>query len=411
MWSGAQADECRVRTVVAILLLLLVVGCSEQSRVDPKATVTVHGSFVDVPGSPLQHRPVKLGSGVSVDDGTLAYLTLGLACTSGICRGRVKDAETDEHGGYRFTLKGKETQSSFGEAESFLLTASSAAHGAEVSGASTSARFRIQRADLAIPALHLVDPKLVIAERAGQVGASWSAAAPGPYVLTFETDAVVPVWRTTTSGSSALLDPRLLEDTAGRAVLAGGSHDQVVGSDLAITWRSPGLGYTAAAGAPPSRSRPCGAGACSLTDGDLSTTWQPSPGTTSATIDLGRPVATDLVVVRGCVGGCAVEVSGDGRRFRTIGSAADQFGALRLPRSAVRFVRVGLGRDGLREVSVWGPAPGVLKNVDQQATERLQRPFGPEPDEHHYWPVGIAAVLVGAGLLGVGFAAGRRRRA
>jgi hypothetical protein len=104
-------------------------------------------------------------------------------------------------------------------------------------------------------------------------------------------------------------------------------------------------------------------------------------------------------------------VSSDGRSYRSIGSVSDQFGAITLPRAPVRFVRAGLGQEGLREVSVWGPARGVLKSLDEQATQKLQEPFNPDRDEHHPWPIAIAAVLVALGLLGVGFAAGRRRRA
>lgn len=403
---------------IALLLVLLALGCSEQSRVDPKATVTVLGAFRDAAGAPLQDRPVRLGSGVSTGDGTLAYLTLGLACTSGICRGRVRDTETDARGGYRFTLKGRDTQSSFGEAESFLLTGSAAPRADQVSGAAVSARFTIQHADLQLPVLSLVDPALQVRAQGAQVAASWTTPAPGPYALTFETDSLVPVWRAQATGRMATLDPRLLEDTAGRAVLSGSATDKVVGSDLAIAWRSPGIGYAAAAGAPPSRGRSCGEGDCWLTDGDLSTPSRPvcpegakCPYTSSATVDLGGLVSTELVVVRGCAGGCAVDVSADGRSYRSLGSVSDEFGAVALPRAHVRYVRVGLGRNGLREVSVWGAAAGVLKNLDERASELLQEPFNPQQDEQHHWPIAIAAVLVALGLLGVGFAAGRRRSA
>jgi hypothetical protein len=403
----------RHRLLTALLLASVVVGCSEPSRVDPKASVTISGTIRSADGSPLADRPVKLGAGVSIGDGTLAYLTLGLACTSGICRGRVRDTETGSDGSYRFALKGKDTRSSFGEAESFLLTATAEPGEGQVSGASVSGRFTVQTTGVRLPVLDLVDPQLSVVGRSGQVAASWTTRAAGPYALTFETASVVPVWRTSAAGSTTVVDPRLLEDSAGRAVLSGGRSDKVVGSDLTVSWRSPGVGYASAVGAPPSRGTACGTGACALTDGDLGTLARPVCPTTqpctTTTVDLGRQVSSDLVVVRGCAGGCAVEVSPDGRVFRGIGSVSDAFGAVSFGRAPVRYVRVGLGRDGLREVSVWGPARGDLKAVDQHATEAQ---FGaPSKDDHRTWWVALAAALVAVGLVGVGFVAGRRRSA
>jgi hypothetical protein len=413
-----------------LALLLVLAGCSEQSRVDPKATVTVSGTFRDATGQPLDGRPVRLGSGVSNGDGTLAALTLGLACTSGVCRGRVHDTRTGDDGTYRFTLKGRDTQSSFGEAESFLLTSTAAPTGDQVSGAATSARFRIQAAQLDVPTLDLVDPSLRIAPVAGKVAATWSTKRSGPFGLTFETASITPVWRATSTGSRLDLDPRLLEDTTGRVVLSGSSTDRVVGSDVTIMWRSPGVGYASGTGAPDSRGRTCtldsGGDRCRLTDGDLSSLeplsarcqagkapdGSPCAPPHWATIDLGAAGPMELVVIRGCAGGCTVEVGTDGKTFRPAGSVSDDFGSVALSRTPVRYVRVSLGKQGLRQISVWGPAEGVLRPLDQPATQKLQKPFGPSSGlRDHRAAVAVACVLAGLGLAGVGYAAGRRRRA
>ena len=423
---GRGAGTTRAAVLALVLCLL---GCTEQSRVDAKATVTVSGTFRAATGGPLDSRPVRLGSGVSNGDGTLAALTLGLACTSGICRGKVRDTKTDQAGGYRFTLKGRDTQSSFGEAESFLLTSTAAPTGDEVSGAATSARFRIQAAQLDMPVLELVDPSLRVGPAAGKVAASWSTHKAGPYALTFETAFITPIWRATTTGNRLELDPRLLEDTAGRAVVSGSAADKVVGSDVTIAWRSPGIGYASAAGPPDSRGRSCtfdvGGGLCRLTDGDLTSQQMPvarclagkAPNGSScvpprkAIVDLGAPGPMELVVVRGCTGGCTVETGTDGRTFQQVGSVSDDFGSVVLPRAPVRYVRVSLGQEGLRQISVWGRAAGVLRPLDQPAKQALQRPFNSSSGlGDHKAAVAIAFLLVALGLLGVGYAAGRRRR-
>jgi hypothetical protein len=412
--------------LLVLLVLLALAGCDEQSKVDANATITITGTLRQPDGSPVADRPVRLGAGVSVGDGTLGVLTLGLACTSGICSGHVKEATTDHSGGYRFTLKGRETQSSFGEARSELFTGSAAPADQQVSGASISARFKVQTERLRLPDLTLVDPSLAVQGTGSAVVASWSTTRSGPYALSFENDQPVPVWMATTTGSRQALDGRLLEDSAGRVVISGQAKDSIAGSDLEITWRSPGIGYASALGAPASRGRPCTLTPdvvqqpCAYTDGDLITV---APGSTPcpttakcagpprATVDLGGDVPAELVVVRGCEGGCAIDVSADGRRFTPAGSVSDAYGALRLPGTPIRQVRVGLGQQGLREISVWGPAPRgpALKQIDR---DRLRRPY--DLDQGSDGPnaplITVAALLVAAGLLGVGIAIGRRRR-
>jgi hypothetical protein len=423
------------RWLGVVAALLALAACSEHSRVNPNATVHVTGSVVGADGRTLANRPVRLGSGVSTGDASFAFLTFGLACTTGSCSGRVRSVSTSAEGTYDVTLKGRDTQSTFGEAESELLSVGAAPSGTQVSGPSISARFKIQAARVALPTLRLVDPRLGLSPRPGGVAASWASVRPGPFALSFETASQVPVWRVRSTGTRILVDARLLEDTAGRAVLSGGSRDAVVGSSVELTWRSPGVGYAAALGAPESRGRACAYSGityspCPLTDGDLSTAAPvrvicprstppsptPAPACTSATravIDLGASVPADLVVVRGCVGGCAVDVSADGRRFRPVGSVSDDYGLVRLPAQRVRAVRVGLGSQGLREVSVWAPAvstPG-LQPVDAKTRERIQAPFGIHSGSQSIptWLLVVAAALLAACLLGLGFVLGRRR--
>jgi hypothetical protein len=291
-----------------------------------------------------------------------------------------------------------------------------------------------------LPRLELVDPSLAVTGQQ-DVTAQWSTPRAGPYELTFEVAKEVPVWRTVAAQSPATVDPRLLEDTSGRAVLAGTFDDAIEGSDVTLTWRSPGVAYVGGMGPPPSRGMPCrfmdGAGAstprqeCALTDGDLTTAASPGPpvcaevarattttgcaGATWAVVDLTRPVPAELVAIRGCEQGCAVEVSEDGTTFRPVGTAGKDFGAIDLDGRPIASVRVSLAEFGarLREISVWGPRPSrpALRTIAARDQDRLRRPFTGEPDGRgaRSWLMWLALALAGAALLAVGFALGRRR--
>lgn len=431
------------RLFVAVACVAMAGGCV-QSRVDSAAPVSVSGTVRAPDGSPLSGRPLRLGGGVGTAEGAFAVLTLGLVCTAGVCRGRVFDTTTAADGSYRFALVGRDTQSSFGEAVTQMVAVSAAPRDRQVSGAAASARFRVQTTDVRLPVLDLVDPGLTVTG-AGEVVARWSTPHPGPYELTFEKAELVPVWRTVVSEGAANVDPRVLEDSSGRVVVSGGSTDRIEGSDVALHWRSPGVAYVAGAGPPPSRGRPCrfvsadgavagssAAKGCPVTDGDLLTSASvpfscPSPGSTvaastaapacprpvSVVVDLGRAVPAGLVVVRGCEGGCAVEVSADGVAYRPAGAVSEGFGSVGLDGQPVTSVRVGLGSGGtLRELSVWGPRPGTasLRSVDE-GSDRLRREFGVNGADRGL-PVAVGAVAVGlacAVLIGLGFVLGSRR--
>jgi hypothetical protein len=421
-----------------LLLAIVLVACSEQSRVDRDAQITISGTVLEPDSTPLADRPVRLGSGIGDGDVALAILTVGLSCTSGSCTGNVFDATTDGEGRYQLELKGSDTQSGVGEALSELLSASAAPTGQQVSGAAISARFKVQVEDVRVPALRLVDPALTV-DGAEAVVARWSTSAPGPYELTFETDEPVALWQVTTATGEATIDPRVLEDTSGRVVVAAGFEDEIEGSDLAVRWRSPGVGYAAGAGPPPSRGRPCryvdAAGTtgpadagCGLTDGNLvvedaaSSICPPATDeaatTTACTapvagiVDLGGAVPAELIVVRGCPGGCAVDVSADGTTFRPVGAVADGYGIVELDGQPVTAVRVGLGTGttgALREVSVWGPRPTTAA-LEPAADAPARGLFDIGDDGGApLWSIVVACALAAAVLASIGFVVGRRR--
>lgn len=430
---GRMRQSLRAGAATLTLLAATVAGCGEQSRVAPDATITISGLLTGPDGAPAPKRPVRLGTGISDGDGALAVLTIGLSCTTGACTGNLRDATTDDAGRFIFSLVGRDTQSSFGEAVSVLVSATGSPEPDQVSGPLTSARFQVQTEALELPTLPLVDPDLVL-EGGSQVVARWTANRAGPYDLTFEAGEEVPVWLARTTEPTVDVDPRLLEDTAGRVVVGARYEEAVEGSPVEMRWRSPGVPYAAGAGAPPSRGRPCryvdvggvpsGEPAlCDLTDGDLHSEAAPPVCPASAAtctpaaaiVELGAPVPAELVVVRGCDGGCGVEVSSDGTTFHPVGAAADGFGTVSLDGTLVTAVKVGLGSGltRLREVSVWGPAPApALVALDAAGRDALAEPYGGRVDDDRrpsMLLVALAAAGVGGVLVGIGVALGRRR--
>jgi hypothetical protein len=427
--------------VAAFSLALGVVACGETSKVDPDAVVSISGQIRAPSGDPLADRPVRLATGASGSDLALAVVTLGLACAADICDDTVRTARTQDDGAYRIEVKGRDTQTSFGNVRTQMLSASAAPTGLQVSGPSVAARFVVQTERVQLPPLRLVDPGLSLEAAPGQAVASWTPARGAPYTLAFETDSVVPVWQVTTAEPTATVDSRVLEGSSGRVVLSGQVADQIEGSDLDVTWRSPGLGY-ATEGAPLSRGATCrygsprsaspndaGAVGCGLTDGDLFSTDPPTsncpkrpsqsgsrrPCKTprNATIEMDSAVTSDLIVVRGCEGTCLVEVSTDGRRYRPVGSATDSFADMPVPATSVRSVRVGLGTAGLREVSIWGPEtqlePG-LEPVSEAEVDELRSPYEDgEPTGSSRPIVVVIGALLVIVVIALAYRAGSRR--
>ena len=75
-------------------------------------------------------------------------------------------------------------------------------------------------------------------------------------------------------------------------------------------------------------------------------------------VDLGAPRPVSLVVARGFAGQVLVELSDDGRSWRTVATSSGSAVALSVPgRPSARFVRlrspVGLDESLATEVSVW----------------------------------------------------------
>ena len=418
------------------VVLLGLSACGEQSNVDPNASVAVHGSFRAVDGTPLEARPVRLGSGVSLAEGGLGFLTVGLSCIGGGCSGTSFDTTTDATGSYRFDLTGRETQSSFGEAESFLVSTSAPAAGRRPTGPAISARFRIQTTTVELPPLALVDvrPELAATDD-GAVAARWDGSvAPAPYTITYRTPTGDPVWEMATAEPTAVVDGRVLEDVTGLASVSTTQTDAIEGSDLDIVTQSSGIAFRGGFGPPPSRLAACEVRSdggssqpvdpCPLTDARFRPAALPTavcPGAGEAStgceaaasvrVQLDDPVPADLVVVRGCREACRVAVVHDDGTVGDAGAVSNPYGLVQLDGSRLRAVDVVTADvSTLTEVSVWAPVADTppLLDVDDPAHLLTGASGGDRGSNRLVVAAAIASLLL-AGL-GVGIAVGRRSR-
>jgi hypothetical protein len=403
----------------ALVLLLSLAACTDQSKVAADAPVRVSGTVRDTTGAPLGDRPVQLGAGVTNLEGGFGVLTAGLFCLSGACSGDAFDTTTAADGTYALELTGKDTQSAFGEATSFLLSASGAPDAAHPTGPAVGARFRIQTEDLSLPALQLVDPQPRLASADAHLLMQWDATvAPGPYEVEFvDVDDQSLVWAVSTPGAEALIDGRVLEDALGRATVGGSSKDAIEGSDLDISWVSASLAFGGGFGAPPSRGAACEAIAadgtstpmapCPLTDGSFAST---TTVTRRVRTTLPSPVAADLIVVRGCTATCRVWVTPEGAPAPIeVNAVSAPFAALALDGAPLVAVDVELPSDGiasLAEVSVWAPAPAdasPLRAVDDPSALGVPA----DADEGRGWWLIVAGGLLLLTVLALGIAVGR----
>jgi hypothetical protein len=151
-----------------------------------------------------------------------------------------------------------------------------------------------------------------------------------------------------------------------------------------------------------------------LTDGNLTGTAPLPAGTTG--VDIALPTATpaELVVVRGCGPSCTVATSADGTTFADVGTVSADFGALALPSAPITDVRIIWGATapiGLREVSMWGPAPPPLPAASPSVVDRLRASFGLSEGGHPGRTVlaVVAAFTAAVVLMALGYFVGRRR--
>ena len=363
-------------------LSLAVTGCSFSS-VDPDATVQISGRALGSTGKPLAGARVLLlkqaDLGEVVFGTVLAVGSLTTICLlpdpPAICR-KARIVTADDEGRYEFELKGSDTQGTLGTESTLNVVFS----GPKATG-STTVSFTAKDTAITLPDARLWNPKPAVSDGSGRIHLSWSplpsaAGRDAKYSAhVFAANGHAPLWSQPASGRQAEIDPRILEDRPGSVAVSAGT--ELSGGNGAGQVRASYLSTRqvvgATSGPPPSRGHACAAvtgtaaragkfSACAATDGDLATPARLSAAkaavVTGVVVDLGSSRSVSLVVARGFAGQFLVEVSGDGRSYRTVATSSGSAVALSVPgRPTARFVRlrspVGLDQSLASEVSVW----------------------------------------------------------
>lgn len=446
------------RAALATAALLLLASACTASRVNREQDVTVTGTVLRAGNAPVAGAGVSLVREGDAGDVFLTIASVGLACLGDKPRpATCDDAKrtiTRSNGEFRYELKGRDTQATFGTSAVLAVSTSLAPRSNEAAGSSTTYRFHAQTRTLRLP-VRLWEPSLTA--RTGSFGArvtfprvprdlfppqlqrgslSYSVEfARGDETL-WRIDRATPVTR---------FDPRVLEDSTGSMrVVAGMQRVNVsdqLGDEVAIAMRSGARAYESPLEPPPSRGKPCSVSIgdgepvpqspCGLTDGGYLEEFRPTVCATprcndlaprAATVDLGRGERVDLIVVRGCADRCRVETSTNAAIWRLAGIASADPVAVTIatPRSA-RYIRVtSSSLHRLTEVSIWTGRPAVPDAallvapapfpVGGGARRGAAPPGITKDDDLGPWPV-VAAGLLGlavGGLL-VAFARWRRR--
>jgi hypothetical protein len=358
----------RRSVALSLALALLVPGC-RFSKVDSNATVTITGRALDAAGRPLADRKVLL-----FKEGDVADLVLGVVFTVGtlgsicllpgapvVCR-KAKTATTDGAGNYRFEITGRDTQGLIGTESTLDVVVADAKPG----GPSTTITFAVRKTSVALPDARLWNAAPHVTEGQGRIRLAWSglpaeAGSKASFAAQlFDPQRQAAVWSQPARGSGADIDARLLEDhPASTAVTARTNLTGSGAANVHGVYLSTRVAARPIAGAPPSRGSACLAVVgtatlttapqhpCRATEGDL---------LTPARLTSAQPVR--LVVGRGLAGQVLVELSEDGRTYRTIATGTDTTTAVSPPGApAARFVRLrspsGLDESLLTEVSVW----------------------------------------------------------
>jgi hypothetical protein len=373
--------------VLGIVVVLCVSSC-RFSKVNSQATVVITGRALDSSGRALVSAQVRLFKEADVGEAllgsVLAVGTLGLDCllpgAPAPCRS-AHVATTDANGGYRFELKGSDTQGLIGEADTLDVVI--AAPGSGASAPSTVVRFIADATTVGLPDARLWNAAARLTQTPAQIRLAWSSlpAADGRSVTysanLYGSAQQETLWSQSAGAGNAAIDARVLEDESGAtaavsayAVVAGGTGTGTVHASY-LSMRLP---VRPTAHAPPSRHRACSAvtgttalattpqGSCPVTDGNLL-----APARLSATgaqlvtgvvVDLGaiRPVL--LIVARGVAGQFVVEISGNGTSFQPVGTELGSAVVLAPPGApTARYVRVrspsGLDESLMAQISVW----------------------------------------------------------
>lgn len=360
-------------------LSVMVTGCSFSS-VDPDASVTVTGRALNAAGKPLADTKVLLFKQADIGEvvfgSILAVGTLSTICllpdAPAICR-EARTSTTDADGNYSFELKGSDTQGTLGTASTINVVFAG-------SRSSTTLSFVAKEGEVSLPDARLWNASPRVSQGGGQIRLSFAKLPGGGKTAysaqLYEAKGQAPLWSQPLSGTNAVVDARILEDRSGS--VAANASTKLPGSggtgDVRVSYLSAKVPVRATAGAPLSRGRRCapvtgtapaknaGFSACATTDGKLDAparlTVANGGVVTGAVVDLGGVRPVDLVVARGFTGQVLLELSDDGRTYRTVSTSSGSAVALEVPGGQrARFVRLrapaGVDQSLSSELSVW----------------------------------------------------------
>ncbi|MDQ1401860.1 MAG: hypothetical protein QOG03_176, partial [Actinomycetota bacterium] len=127
MPSRRTASPAAGRVALVAVAVAALAACTP-SKIDAAADVAVRGRLLHQAGSrPASGRTVYLTRDLGPSDLLPGVLTAGLACLSDdkpeVCRSGVRHDLTESDGRFAFDLKGRDTQTVFGNTRHFNLAA------------------------------------------------------------------------------------------------------------------------------------------------------------------------------------------------------------------------------------------------------------------------------------------------
>lgn len=385
------------RLLLAALTVLLSAGCVSPSMPagpepsgpapEPVPSGVLYGRVLRPDGRPATQSTVQAYQVSGEDDlrTGIAMMSLGFFCLlPGFCPSPVS-AKVDQNGRYAYPAN------KIKPVKRVTITARHAADAGQVSGPEVVISFDHQDGtQQRVPDLRYWEPAVSVRQIGSQAAVSWPAlASNADYALWTITDGgrsgrPQPTG-VATRGTSANIDLRPYEDKPTALIVVA-----TVEKDKATFAYHSGSVALPTAGAPPSRGLPCkigdsgaplleAAAPCPLTDGNLednAAVPTPCPSSTTASacpnptrhricVDLGSPQPVSLLVYRTpfLASGTIVELSSDGRHFKTVGRSADSDDsdvhlahvapAVVARLACVRNDRFGFGGAVLNEISVW----------------------------------------------------------
>ena len=366
-------------------MVLAASGCAPESSLSRDAAVEVSGRVLSQRGEAVAGARAVIVKEIGPEEfaaGAMSVVFLGVTCLEDPdvepCGEFAHHTEADRQGRFTFELRGADVQSGIGTASTMSLTAAAPPRDG-APGPTTTHSFRVQEPSLGVPPHRLwqAAPKLSttggkIAVEVPPLGRAYGE--PTSSTLLFLRKDGTPVWR---SRTAVAVDQRALEELQGTAVVevATGETREVLRS----IYRSAHVAVSGP-GVPPSRGAGCWSSSrgrttvryspCPLTDGDLTTTFDPAldpkcrseercpQPDTAVTVDLGKPSRVTAVALRGDDDVLMVRTSLDRKSWSKPVTVRVELGNAfaQLPARQARYVSVKAQRwplPGFTEISVW----------------------------------------------------------